>query len=132
MDPVKIKQSPERKIQDAIIRFLEAREWFVAETHGNMYSNGWPDLYAVHKVHGPRWIEVKNPLAYSFTPAQIERFPKFTKNGAGVWIMVAASEAEYAKLFQGCNWHYYLYALNTKGCGSVPKNPIDWLKGKLK
>ena len=132
MDPIKVRQNPERIIQNEIIEFLTARDWFVRETHGNMYSNGWPDLYAVHRKHGPRWIEVKNPQAYSFTPAQIKAFPEFTKAGAGIWIMTAASESEYAKLFKGYNWHYYLYQLNTRGCGDVPQNPKDWLKGMLK
>lgn len=131
MDPIKLRQSPERKIQDAIIKFLTDRGWFVMETHGNMYQRGLPDLYATHIKHGPRWIEVKNGDSYSFTPAQLQYFPKLTKNGAGVWIMVAASESEYKKLFSGCNWYWYLHLLNTRGVTSVPQKPLDFFKGAL-
>lgn len=108
-------RGPERIIQDDLIAFLTVRQWFVLETHGNMYQRGFPDLYATHIAHGPRWIEVKNPYQFCFTPAQLETFPKLCKHGAGVWILGAASEIEYKKLFQGYNWEYYMYMLNVVG-----------------
>lgn len=77
-------------------------------THGNMYQSGFPDLYATHSEYGPRWIEVKNPSAYSFTRAQMEHFPKLVANGTRIWILSAATEEEYAKLFKECNWYHYL------------------------
>lgn len=100
--------NPERKIQDSIIGFLKLRDWFVIETHGNIYQMGLPDLYACHLRYGYRWIEVKNPKNYRFTPAQMEIFPQMTGKGIGIWIMVAATEAEYNKLFRPANWHTYL------------------------
>jgi hypothetical protein len=81
---------------------------FVKSTHGNIYQFGFPDLFATHRKFGARWIEVKNPLSYAFTPAQLEVFPKFVAFGTGVWILVAATEYEYKKLFQPCNWYEYL------------------------
>lgn len=118
--PVK---GPEAKIQADIIKFLEDRKWYVLNTHGNMYQRGFPDLYAcrrrykygvptegVYYADAPlvRWIEVKNPESYSFTPAQLECFPKLMAEGAGVWVMLGATEIEYAKLFQPPNWVSYL------------------------
>jgi len=111
MDPAKIentKKGPERIIQDAIILLLRNRGWWVIETHGNMYQRGLPDLYATHARYGGRWIEVKNPGKFCFTPAQLETFPKFTANGTGVWILGAATESEYEKLFKPYNWKEYL------------------------
>lgn len=109
MEPKKVKrESPEAKIQADIIKFLKIRDWYVKETHGNMFQWGFPDLFACHSKYGHRWIEVKNPKMYSFTPAQRECFPKFCANGSGVWIMVAATEYEYQKLFKPCNWYTYL------------------------
>lgn len=110
MRTVKIKgrQGPEAKIQIAIIKFLEERGWFVLQTHGNMYQRGFPDLYACKRQYGPRWIEVKNPKSYKFTPAQIECFPRFTAEGIGVWILTAATEIEYQKLFKSPNWWQFL------------------------
>lgn len=99
-------------IQDAIITYLRKREWLVLETHGNMFMRGWPDLYATHRRYGCRWIECKNPLAYSFTPAQLENFPLFSANGSGIWILIAATDTEYAKLWGPQNWHVYLMLLN--------------------
>lgn len=74
------------------------------ETHGNMFQSGFPDLYAYHSKHGPRWIEVKNPLSYKFTEAQLRNFPKMGR----VWILVAATQAEYEKLWLPPNWWTYI------------------------
>jgi hypothetical protein len=51
---------------------------------------------------------VKNPEKYSFTPAQLETFPMFGAKGIGIWVLVAATEAEYRKLFGPANWYTYL------------------------
>ena len=73
-----------------------------------MYQEGFPDLYCCHFRFGPRWIEVKMPTGYAFTPAQIKTFPEFNAKGVSVWIMTAATEFEYKKLFKPQNWHTYL------------------------
>lgn len=99
---------PEAKIQEALIKLLQGHGWYVMVTHGNMYQSGFPDLYATHSRYGPRWIEVKNPLAYSFTAAQLECFPKLSANGSRIWILVAATDDEYNKLFKPENWTYYM------------------------
>lgn len=109
MDPFKPKPAgPEAIIQGNLIDYLTVRSWFVKETHGNMYQQGFPDLYACHRMYGSRWIEVKNPVSYKFTPAQLHDFPMFSAKGVGVWILVAATEFEYRKLFSPANWHQYL------------------------
>lgn len=111
--PIKnMKKGPEAAIQDAILKFLRHRGWLCLETHGNMYMHGFPDIYATHSRYRARFIEVKNPESYSFTPAQLEFFPKFEANGTGIWILGAATEAEYEKLFAPPNWHIYLINLN--------------------
>jgi len=103
------KHGPEWYIQQDIIKFLRAREWFVKPTHGNAHQSGFPDLFASHRRFGQRWIEVKNAASYQFTPAQLEYFPRFCNNGSGIWIMVAATEAEYLKVLKGkYNWWQYL------------------------
>jgi hypothetical protein len=109
----KQRERPEAKIQKQIIDFLTVRGWYVMPTHGNMYQMGFPDLYATHSKYGARWIEVKNPTAYAFTPAQLECFPKLTANGTRIWILIAATESEYAKLFKSANW--YTYLMNMRG-----------------
>jgi len=79
-------------------------------THGNLYQRGFPDLYATHFKFGPRWIEVKLPnmKGSRFTPAQMESFPKLRANGTRIWILTAATESEYQKLFKPDNVQYYL------------------------
>jgi len=96
-------KGPEAKIQAAIIKFLRERGWFVNPTHGNMFQRGFPDLYAAKRRYGPRWIEVKVPHKWKFTPAQWESFPRYTAEGVGIWILTAATEKEYKKLFQKPN-----------------------------
>jgi hypothetical protein len=110
MNPLKPRASkgPEEIIQDAIVMYLRAREWFVMETHGNAFQRGFPDVYATHYKFGPRWIEVKNPLKYVFTDAQKHCFPKLMENGTKIWILVAGTETEYLKLWEPPNLYHYM------------------------
>jgi hypothetical protein len=111
MKPLKPKRrkGPEAIIQAAIIDMLRIKGWHVMVTHGNMYQSGFPDLFACHSMYGTRWIEVKLPdmKGSKFTPAQLEHFPKMTANGSGVWILTAATESEYEKLFRRPNFWAY-------------------------
>jgi hypothetical protein len=102
------KNTPERIIQNAIIDMLKLKDWYVMETHGNMFQRGFPDLYATHTKYAGRFIEVKNPDGYSFTAAQLECFPKLIANGTNIFILTAATEDEYQKLFRPCNYWQYI------------------------
>lgn len=102
------KVGPEAKIQDDIVKFLRERGWFVKIIHGNMYSHGLPDLYIAKRRYGSRWVEVKNPVSFKFTSAQWEDFPRMIAEGIGIWVMVAATEKEYQKLFQKPNLWVYM------------------------
>lgn len=106
-----MSKKPETIIQKAIIDYLKLRDWFVLPTHGSAYQMGFPDLYACHKRYGTRWIEVKNPVSYKFTPAQIDVFPEFSAKGVGIWILVAATDTEYKKLFKPPNWYTFLQVM---------------------
>ncbi len=99
---------PERDIQEALKVELTQHGWYVYETFGSIYQSGWPDLYACHYDFGARWIEVKNPTSYSFTPAQLEYFPLMVAHGCGVWVLTGAGQI--GKLFEGPNWWTYLNA----------------------
>lgn len=111
MDPLKLKDrtGPEAKIQGDIVNRLRTMEWFVKETHGNMFQSGLPDLFAAHIKYGSRWIEVKNPLSFSFTPAQTIDFPKMSAAGVGIWILFSHSDHEMMKLFKPANWYSVYY-----------------------
>jgi len=98
------------------------RQWIVKETHGNLYQSGLPDLYIAHRDYGARWVECKNALSYSFTPAQLEFFPLLASVGIGVWILTAASDEEYFKLWEPANWWQYLPVSKPKVRRSQPKN----------
>lgn len=101
-------EGPEAKIQEKIVEMLTLRGWFVKSTHGNMYQAGFPDLYACHRSHGSRWIEVKNPEKYEFTDAQIRDFTKMAAEGVGIYVLTAATIEEYEKLFKPSNWYTYM------------------------
>jgi hypothetical protein len=81
--------------------------------HGDANNMGWPDLYITHKRYGGRWVECKLPemRGSKFTAAQLEWFPKMSANGTGIWILTAATETEYEKLFKPQNWYHYLSAM---------------------
>lgn len=89
---------------------LTLKGWYVRKTHGNAFSDGWPDLFATHKMYGHRWIEVKLPemKGSKFTPAQIKDFPMFIAFGSGIWVLTGDSETEYKKLFGPTNYWTYL------------------------
>jgi len=106
---VRDRRGPEKKIQDDLEKFLRMREWFVKSTVGNMYQSGFPDIYATHRKYGIRWIEVKLPnmVGSQWTPAQLEDFPLLRANGTRIWVLTAATEEEYQKLFKQDNlWQY--------------------------
>jgi hypothetical protein len=111
LDPKKIRKThasgPEAKIQADVMDMLTLKGWYLKRVIGNEYQNGLPDIFACHSRYGQRWIEIKNPKSYKFTPAQIETFPKLCANGSGVWILIAATEEEYQKLFASPNWWQY-------------------------
>lgn len=106
------KSGPEALIQEAIVKYLRERGWFVKETHGNMYQQGFPDLYAAKRRYGSRWIEVKYVPNLKFTPAQWEDFPRMVAEGIGIWVLTAATQAEYEKLFKPQNLWVYMGGFN--------------------
>lgn len=109
MEPKNFKRgSPEKKIEDALKALLRSKGWYVVKMHGSMYQAGIPDLYAIHPVFGPRWIELKNPKKFQFTPAQKIVFAELSKHGANIWILTAATEDEYKRLFNPPNWAAFL------------------------
>jgi len=108
--PLKLKkygsQRPEAKIQAAIREMLGNLGWFVKQTHGNAYAEGWPDLFACHPTYGQRWIEVKLPEMKGsvFTEAQLRDFPLFCNHGSGVWVLTGATDVQYQLLFRPSNY----------------------------
>ena len=102
------KKRPEDKIRDDLIVLMSKLGWLCEITHGNLYQYGFPDIYAMHSSYGTRWIEVKNPNGYSFTPAQIKKFPLWMSHGVGIYILMAATMDEYQRLFGPPNWYCFL------------------------
>lgn len=106
---IKGKNGPEAIIQKAVIELFRGRGWFVKSTHGSQFQSGFPDLYMCHTSYGARWVECKNPEKYAFTPAQMEWFPKFSANGAGIWIVTAPTEDQYRMVVRSPpNWQLFL------------------------
>lgn len=106
-DIVRKKHGPEWYIQQDLIAFLEARDWLVEVTHGNLFQDGFPDLFIHHVKWGYRWIDCKNPGKYTFTKAQKRKWPIWEGHGVGIWILTAANQEQYDKLFAAPNWRDY-------------------------
>jgi len=98
----------EAKIQNAIMKRLRENGWVCLPTHGNMYQQGLPDVYALHPEHGGRWIEVKQSTGYRFTPAQKQYFPVISQAGHGIWVLTSETETE--RLHKPQNWTNYMYS----------------------
>lgn len=114
--PKKVGSGPEAAIQEAIIKKLRYREWHVEVIHGNAYQSGLPDLYATHSRWGGKWIEVKNPESYKFTPAQLETFPKLCANGSPVYVLISDHNLELEKILGASNWYLYLDRKYANAC----------------
>lgn len=114
---------PETIIRNAICDYLAARGWVTQVTHGSVYQSGLPDVLAGHAAYGPRFIDAKVSGRYSFTPAQRGKWPLWSRNGIGIWIMTAANQTEYDKLFAPPNWRDYW-----KDSWGDPFNPPDPLE----
>ena len=108
MKKIRSSRKPESVLQDKIKKLLKIHDWYVKQTHGNLYQSGLPDLYACHAKFGTRWIEVKMPTGYRFTAAQLETFPEFAAKNVGIWVLTAATETQYNLLFKPANWHMFL------------------------
>jgi len=76
-------------------------------THGNVYQKGFPDLFLAHRKWGQRWVDCKVAGRYSFTTAQKIKWPIWEDKGVPLWILTAATDEEYAKLFKPPNWRDY-------------------------
>lgn len=112
------RHGPEWFIQKDLVKYLQERGWLVEVMHGNAFQKGIPDLYAHHPRAGSRWIDVKNPKNYSFTKAQRLKWPLWELFNCGIWILVAATQEEYDKLFDPPNMMDYWkdsWALPTQG-----------------
>lgn len=116
MNKLRIKDNPEQRIRDAIRDYLILRGWYVMITHGSLFQAGFPDIWATHFRYGGRWIEVKLPdmKGSSFTPAQMEHFPKLMANGTSIYILTGATDQEYKKLFEPSNFNYYFSLCNLR------------------
>ena len=110
MNPKRIgpQKELEAVIQERIVKKLMSLGWLVMQTHGNMYQQGFPDLYIAHSTYGTKWVEVKRPEGYKFTPAQLEWFPKLSAARVGIWILTDDCDSEINKLFKPANWQWYL------------------------
>ena len=88
-----LRKKPESKIQRKIIEMLVVRGWLVRVMTASETTKGFPDLYATHYKYSQRWIEVKLPemKGSSFTPAQLEWFPKMVSNGSPIWILTGST-----------------------------------------
>jgi hypothetical protein len=102
------KHGPEWFIRRDIKEMLETRGWHVEIMHGSIFQSGIPDLYCFKREWGERWIDAKNPDDYTFTRAQRHKWPVWERVGIGIWILVAATQEEYDKLFQPPNWRSYV------------------------
>ena len=108
------KQGVEAKIQRDIIRYLTDRQWYCRILNGNTFQAGLTDLVAFHKKWGVKFIEVKNPAKYKFTPAQLSEFPKIISHGTPIYILTAANDKNYKRLFGPSNLWVYLAGISDK------------------
>jgi hypothetical protein len=131
MDPKKAraKHGPEYGIQARIVQYLYERGWHVERIVGLGIQFGLPDLYITHPKWGQRWLEVKCPDHYTFTRHQKRKFPILDHYGTGIWILTAATDDEYQRLFKLPNWRDYWKP--EWGSSEIVEDGIDALLDEL-
>jgi len=126
--PARKGPGPEWYIRRDIKEMLETRGWHVEIMVGSAFQTGIPDLYCFQRRWGERWVDAKQPKNYTFTKAQKFKWPIWERVGIGIWIMVAATQTEYDKLFQPPNWRSYV-----KKSWKIPTaEEIDRMLGEIK
>ena len=100
--------------------YLRYKGWHVEKTHGSQYQEGFPDLYCMHPKYDPKWVETKVLRGgdFSFTVAQLAKFPVWIAHGVKIWIIYGtdfrgpagklALERAYQTLFNPPNAAYML------------------------
>ena len=95
--------------------------WHVEKTHGSQFQEGFPDLRIMHPTLGQKWVECKvvRNGTFSFTDAQLTKFPVWMAHGEKIWIVYgtdfrfsspggeAACRAAYNSLFMPPNCHLF-------------------------
>jgi hypothetical protein len=105
---MRTKHGPEYHIQNDLVEYLRVRGWLVERLIGNAFQVGIPDLFLHHPKWGSRWVDVKVDGHYSFTKAQKIKWPLWETYNLGIWILTAATQAEYDKLFAPPNWRSFV------------------------
>lgn len=105
-----VRTGPEAHGANRLIRYMEARGWGFQKLHGGLYQQGLPDYFAMHPVHGLRWIEMKAP-GKKLRPSQIQTFEFMNKFHQPVFVL--HDEKEYCLLFDGLykqfgNWRGHI------------------------
>ena len=107
-DIIRPREGPEHKIQRQLIEYLTNRGWHCEVMHGNAFQRGIPDLWIWNpRLKLYRWVDVKHAARYSFTKEQRIKWPLWASLGIGIWILTAAKQEEYDKLFGPPNWKDY-------------------------
>ncbi len=99
------RSQPEKAGATRLRRLMEQNGWKLYKVHGSTFMKDWPDYYAIHKMHGQRWIETKSDVG-NLSIGQIKRFEEWTSNNVSVWVL--RDEQDYTMLFGPANWHKYL------------------------
>ena len=107
-DIIRPKHGPEWHIQKQLVEYLTNRGWYCEVMHGNAFQRGVPDLWLWNqRLDLFRWVDVKHPTRYSFTKEQRIKWPLWASLNIGIWILTAATQEEYDKLFGPPNWKDY-------------------------
>jgi len=104
MEFKKPRGKPEKAGSDRLRELMKQEGWYTKKTHGSMFSEDWPDLYAMHPKFGQRWIETKAPKG-ALSDGQIKEFHIWSKHGVGVWVL--RDEKDYKWLFEEPNWYKF-------------------------
>ena len=97
----------EAKIQRKVVEFLAVRAWHVERMSANCWETGIPYLYCHSTRFGVRWVEVKKPSGFEFTPIQRRKWPELEQAGVGIWVLTAATVEQYGLLYRQPNWREF-------------------------
>jgi hypothetical protein len=81
-----MSQEENTHIVHPLTMYMKHKGWHIEKTHGSQFQEGFPDLYAMHPMHGQRWIECKvlRGRSIHFEESQLRKFPVWIAHGVKI------------------------------------------------
>ena len=93
-----------KRTKNDLVKYLEIRGWLTQRMSADAFLKGFPDLFCADNKWGTRWVEVRRPENHTLNKAQRRRWALWDELRIGIWVLTAATQEEFNKLYKPPNW----------------------------